>query len=246
MKLINPILLFVALATPAFAQKGDKAGEVQKLLVPKELIPPAPVLAPEQALKSFKVQPGFHVEIVAAEPLINDPIALNFDPDGRIWAIEYTGFMPNVDGTGEHVPVCNIVVLEDTDGDGRMDKRTVFLDKLIMPRALCLVGGGVIVAEPPKLWFCRDTDGDGKSDEKTELAKDYASGADPKNGSKAAHEHSSNGLLWSLDNWIYSANHTTRFRWRDGELERSPTAFRGQWGITQDDFGRLFYNSNSD
>ncbi len=246
MKKIACLLLLLSASTGVFAQKGDKPGEEQKLLVPKHLIPPAPVLTPEQALKTFKLPPGFRIEVVAAEPLIEDPIALNFDEDGRIWAIEYLGYMPNVDGTGEHTPSCQIVVLEDTDKDGRMDKRTVFLDKLVMPRALCLVGGGVIVAEPPRLWFCRDTDGDFKCDEKTELAKDYATGADPKNGSKAAHEHSSNGLLWAMDNWIYSANHTTRFRWRDGELERSSTVFRGQWGLTQDDFGRLFYNSNSD
>jgi mono/diheme cytochrome c family protein/glucose/arabinose dehydrogenase len=247
MKLLVHALLALLLATPAvFAQKGDKAGEVQKVLVPKQLIPPAPVLTPEQALKSFKLPPGFRIEVVAAEPLVEDPIALAFDSDGRIWAIEYRGYMPNVDGTGEHEPLCDVVVLEDTNGDGRADKRAVFLDKLVMPRAILLVGGGVIIAEPPRLWFCRDTDGDLKCDEKTELAKDYATGADPKNGSKAAHEHSSNGLLWAMDNWIYSANHTTRFRWSDGELQRTPTAFRGQWGLTQDDTGRLFYNSNSD
>src|SRR5436305_1935196 len=177
-----------------FAQQGDEGGETQTPRVSKELTPPAPALPPDQASKSFKLQPGFRLELVAAEPLVHDPVQIAFDPDGRIWVIEMRGYMPTIDGIGETNKVGDVVVLEDTDGDGRMDKRTVFLDGLVMPRALALVRGGALVAEPPMLWLCQDTDGDGKCDRRTPVANDYATEADPKFGARANHEHTSNGL----------------------------------------------------
>lgn len=244
---LGALALTAVLASSATAQQGDKAGEVQKLLVPKELIPPSPVLTPEQALKSFKLEPGFRIEVVAAEPLVHDPVAMSFDAQGRIWVVEMRGYMPNIAGKGEDEKVGSIAVLEDTNGDGQMDKRTVFLDQLIMPRAICLVADGALISEPPNLIFWKDTNGDGKADEKTIVANDYAKQSDYSVlGAKANPEHASNGLMWALDNWIYSADHTTRFRYVDGEFKREPTSFRGQWGISQDDFGRLVYNSNSD
>lgn len=238
---------FLAPNDNALAQQGDKAGEVQKLLVPKELIPPAPVLTPEQALKSFKLEPGFRIEVVAAEPLVHDPVAMSFDAQGRIWVVEMRGYMPTVSGAGETEKVGSVAVLEDTDGDGKMDKRTEFLSGLVMPRAICLVADGALVSEPPNLFFWKDTNGDGKADEKTLVANDYAKQSDYATlGPKANPEHASNGLMWALDNWIYSADHTVRFRYVEGEFKREATSFRGQWGISQDDFGRLVYNSNSD
>lgn len=95
----------------------------------------------------------------------------------------------------------------------------------------------------------KDTDSDGKADQKLLVATDYATQNDPALGLKSNPEHASNGLLRNLDNWIYSANHTVRFRNAAGSPPswiREDTVTRGQWGITHDDVGRLVYNSNSD
>jgi glucose/arabinose dehydrogenase/mono/diheme cytochrome c family protein len=237
-KSLGALLMGFCFVPTLFAQNGDHGVTNQPLRVAKEKIPPAPPLSPADEMRTFKLPPGFQVQLVASEPLVEVPIAMTFDPNGRIYVLEMRGFMPNPDAIGEKEPVGRVTILEDTDGDGRMDKRTTFLDGLVMPRALALVRDGVLVAEPPHLWFCRDKDGDGKSDEKIEVATDYGSQANP--------EHTANGLLWALDNWIYSANYTFRLRNTDGRWVKEPTINRGQWGIAQDDFGRLFFNSNSD
>lgn len=230
--------LFLA-AAPLRAQNGDIAGEAQASVPAHWVIPPAPVLSPADEAKTFKLAPGFRVELVAAEPLVRDPIAMQFGPDGRVWVVEMPGYMRDINATGDKDPIGRIVVLSDTDGDGRMDKRVVFLDGLVLVRALCLVDGGLLFAEPPKLWFARDTDGDGVADSKVEVAADY--------GGTGNVEHLPNGLLWAMDNWIYNANHTSRYRYEgNGKFSREATISRGQWGITQDDVGRIYYNSNSD
>ncbi len=229
-----PILAVLALLG---LQQGDKKGEVQPPLPPGIKIPPAPVVPPEKALETFKVAPGFRLELFASEPLVSDPVAISFDADGRMWVVEMRGYMPDVDGRGEADPVGRISCIEDTDGDGKADRSTVFLDKLILPRAIAAVWGGLLVAEPPNLWFCRDTDGDGKCDEKTLVEGKYGGRGNP--------EHTANGLLPAIDNWIYSADTGMRFRRIDGKWVRSDTRSRGQWGLTQDDIGRLFFNHNS-
>jgi mono/diheme cytochrome c family protein/glucose/arabinose dehydrogenase len=240
------ILTALLLSVATQAQEGDHPGETQKLLVPREVIPPAPLLSPQEALATFRVPEGFRVELVACEPMIETPVAMQFDPQGRLWVLEMRGYMRTADGAGEDQPLGRVSVLEDTDGDGRMDRSVVFVDGLIMARAFLLVRNGLLVAEPPNLWFLRDTNGDGRADEKNLVADDYATQADPKLGKRANPEHSSNSLFWALDNWIYSANHTTRFRNAAGMWQREGTISRGQWGFSQDDYGRLFYNSNSD
>jgi glucose/arabinose dehydrogenase/mono/diheme cytochrome c family protein len=222
----------------AIAQSGDREGEVQQPPPPHLKAPPAPPLSAEEALKTFRVAPGFEVEIVASDPLLFDPVAMTVGADGRIWVAEMRAYMPNVDGKGENAPIGTIAVLEDTNADGRMDMRQEFAGGFVLPRALALVADGLLVAEPPNLWFLKDKNGDGKADERIRIAEDYGNSSSP--------EHTANGLMWGLDNWIYSANHTVRYRYEAGKWKSEPTIFRGQWGITQDDQGRLFYNTNSD
>jgi len=230
----------------AFAQLGDAPGERQESLVSAERIPPTWALSPEEALVTLRVAPGYRVELAAAEPHVQDPVAISFGPDGRLWVVEMRGFMPDLDGTGEDAPVGRVVVLRDHDGDGRYDRSQVFVDGLVLPRTVLVVGEGVLVGAPPELAWWHDTDGDGRADKKHVLATDYGVKVDPKRPFLANPELAPNGLLWGRDNWIYSAAYTKKFRYVHGEWEVAPTSFRGQWGLTQDDYGRLFHNSNSD
>ena len=218
----------------------------QKPIVPADKIPPAPALTPEQAMKSFTVAPGFKLELAAAEPLVQEPVAIAFAPDGRMFVVEMRGYMPDFDGTGEDRPVGRISVLRDTDGDGRFDQSVIFADNLVLPRAIAFVGDGVLVGAPPELIFFRDTDGDGKADTREVVATDYGVRVDPKRPHLANPERAPNSLLWAFDNCIYSAAYTKKFRYVNGKWETGVTSFRGQWGLTQDDFGRLYYGSNSD
>jgi mono/diheme cytochrome c family protein/glucose/arabinose dehydrogenase len=243
------VLGSVCLPSFATAQIGDRLdtpGVVQKSLVPKEDIPPAPVLSPEEALKTFTVAPGYHLELAASEPQVQEPVAVVFGPDGKMWVAEMRGYMPDVGGSNEDEPNGRIVCLEDKDGDGYFETSTVFVDELVMPRALLLVADGLLVGAPPELAFYRDTDGDGKADKKEIVAADYGVKVDPDRPHLANPERAPNSLLWGFDNWICSAAYTRRFRYRNGTWEMGPTRFRGQWGLTQDEYGRLYYGSNSD
>jgi mono/diheme cytochrome c family protein/glucose/arabinose dehydrogenase len=242
-RLLAALCLGVA---PLCAQIGDKAGEPQVPIVPANLIPPSPPLSAEEALRSFKVAPGYRIELVAEAPLVRHPTVLQFAPDGRLWVVEMTGYMEDFDGTTEAQAKGSVVVLSDTDGDGRMDKRTVFLDNIILPRALVLHRDGALVGAPPHLWFCRDTDGDGKADEKTEVATDFGVRVDPSRPQLANPERAPNALLWGHDGWLYAGAYTARFKFTDGKWVRENSTFRGQWGLSQDDYGRLYSNNNSD
>ena len=211
------------------------AGQISQSQRTDIKVPPAPVLSALEEMKTFKIVPGYRVELIASEPLVRDPVAMTFDPDGRIWVCEMIGFMPDVDGKGEKEPVGSIAVLEDTDGDGVMDKRTLFLDGLVLPRALCWTVDGLLVAANGKILLCRDRNGDLKCREKVVVC-DYIAG-NP--------EHALNGLMPALDNWIYNAKEGVRLRRTAGRWVRDATLARGQWGMTQDDHGYLVYNVNA-
>ncbi len=123
----------------------------------------AVALSPEEEMKTFSLPPGYRVELVASEPMIESPILMDFDADGRLWVLEMLSFLPDTSGRDSREPINRVSVLEDTNGDGRMDKKTVFADKLLMPRALKVLDHGVLVGEPPNLWLMKDTNGDLKS-----------------------------------------------------------------------------------
>ncbi len=181
--------------------------------------------------------PGYRVQLVAKEPLVIDPIAIDFDADGRMWVLEMPGFMSEANGANSREPINNVVVLEDLNNDGVMDKRTVFADKLVLPRALKVLDAGVLVGEPPNLWLMKDTNGDLKADTKDLVSDTYGRAA-------ASIEHNANSLFWGIDNIIYTSEHDWHLRFRNGKFETIPTLSRGQWGASMDDAGRIFRNVN--
>ena len=198
---------------------------------------PAPVLSPRDELKTIVMPAGYRLELVASEPLIHDPVVIDWDNEGRMWAIEMVGYMNDIQAGHEHDPVGRIVVLEDTNHDGVMDKRTVFADGLILPRALKVLDTGVLVGEPPNLWFMQDLNHDLKADKKTLVTNTYGR-------LDANVEHNANSLLWAMDNWIYTSEVDTFLRLTNGTFEVRHTLARGQWGASQDDAGRVYRNSN--
>jgi glucose/arabinose dehydrogenase len=197
---------------------------------------PSPPKSPKESLKTFQIEKGFEIQLVAAEPLVQDPIFITFDEDGRLWVVEMRSFMPDIDGKGETLPLGRISVLEDSNGDGLMDKNTIYLDSLVMPRALGLIKGGALVSENNALWITYDLNGDLVADTKELFDSNYAQNGIP--------EHSDNGLLRNIDNWYYNAKSKLRYKHINGEWVKDITEARGQYGISHDNQGRLFYNYN--
>lgn len=218
------------------AADGDRDYEEQGRRPVHLQPPPSPALSPEEAIKTLEVAPGFRVELVVSEPLIEDPVAMEFDTRGRLWVVEMRGFMQDIEATGQFDPVGRVSVCLDEDQDGVMDRSIVFADKLVLPRSICILSDGVLIAEHGKLWFMRDRDGDLVADEKTVVDPEYAT--------SGSVEHRPNGLLLAIDNWIYNAKSEKRYRREGDSWVIGKTELRGQWGICQDNYGRLFYNFN--
>lgn len=190
---------------------------------------------PDISFEQYKVADGFEIQLAASEPLIEAPVAMDFDNQGRMWVVEMRGFMPNIAGSGEDAPIGRISIVEELDKKGRAQKSKVFLDSLVLPRALALVYGGILYAAPPNLWFVEINDD--KPGKRTLVDSLYAD-------EYSNPENQANGLMMNIDNWIYSAYSTTRYQLKDGKWLHEPTSFRGQFGMTKDNFGRLYYTYN--
>jgi uncharacterized protein len=151
-------------------------------------------LGPEEALKYWQVPPGFELKLFAAEPQIVNPIALAWDERGRLWVVETVDYPNNIrpDGEGRDV----IRILEDTNGDGRADKSTVFADKLSIPTGIVFSKGGIIVSNAPRFLFLQDTNGDDRADVRREIMTGWST-ADTHSGPS--------NLQYSFDNWIWGA-----------------------------------------
>ncbi len=210
-----------------------------------------PPKSPEESLKEIEVRPGFKVELVAQEPLVQDPIAFEWGADGKLWVVEMGDYPVGVDGHGK--PGGIVRFLEDTDGDGRYDKSTVFLEGLNFPTGVMPWRKGVIVSAAPEIFYAEDTDGDGKADVRKLLFTGFREGNQ---------QHRVSGFDYGLDNWVYGANGESggeihslatgksfnlrgrdlRFKPDDGSFET--VEGQTQFGRHRDDWGNWFGNNN--
>lgn len=211
----------------------------------------APPKSPEESLACIRVRPGFRVELVASEPMVVDPVAFDWGPDGRLWVVEMRDYPLGMDGKGKAGGV--IKYLEDTDADGRYDTATVFLDGVNFPNGVMPWRKGVLVSAAPDIFYAEDTDGDGRADLRKIILSGFGEGNQ---------QHRINGFEYGLDNWVYSANggsngkirsaltgqtadlrgHDLRFKPDTGEFEL--VAGQTQFGRRRDDWGNWFGNEN--
>lgn len=208
--------------------------------------------SPQQSQSLIKVGPGLRVDLVAAEPLVADPVAIAFGPDGRLWVAEMADY-PN-GRSGKFDPGGRVVFLEDANGDGNFDRSTVFLDGLPFPTGVLPWRGGVLICAAPDIIYAEDTNGDGKADK---LEKLY-SGFGTEN-----YQGRVNGLQYGLDGWVYGScglfggnikcaktgktlilgDRDFRIKPDTGEME--PATGRTQQGRVRDDRGNWFGCDNS-
>jgi putative membrane-bound dehydrogenase-like protein len=213
-------------------------------------------LSPEQALASFELEPGYRIELVASEPLVRDPVAIAFDERGRMYVVENRGYPDPLEG--EEWPAAEGVValLEDSNGDGRFDKRTDFATDLTYPNGIMPWDGGVFVSNAPDLLYFKDTTGDGVADERRVVLTGF-------HATRTAQIRFSHPTL-GLDNWVYLTSGLNggrvtvpdrpdhppvEFTASDSRfdpltLEFELTGGQGQYGLTFDDHGRRFICSN--
>lgn len=224
---------------------------------------PAPK-SPWESLAALHLKPGFTATLVASEPLVMDPVYVDWDAKGRMWVVEM-GDYPFAPGekttngeTGQGKvsdrQTGRIKILEDTDGDGVYDKATLFLDGLTHPTSLAPWKNGVFVASIPDIFYAEDTDGDGKCDKREAWFSGFTAG-NP--------QHLVNGFAWGIEGWFYGANgdsggtitaartgqkmtmSTNDFRFDPRSGEFALEAGRSQYGKWRDDFGNWYGNNNS-
>lgn len=224
---------------------------------------PAPK-TPEESLKALRLKPGYEAKLVAQEPLVQDPVFVDWDAQGRMWVVEMGDypFAPGEktkdgsvgQGKVSALQTGRVKVLEDTDGDGAYDKASLFLDGLTHPTGLAPWKGGVFIANIPDIFYAEDTDGDGRCDKREAWFTGFTAG-NP--------QHLVNGFCWGLDGWLYGANGdsggsitcvksgqkvelgTNDFRFDPRTGEFALEGGRSQYGKWRDDFGNWFGNNNS-
>jgi putative membrane-bound dehydrogenase-like protein len=152
-------------------------------------------MSPEASLRAIRTRPGLQVQLVVAEPLIESPVAIDWGPDGRLWVVEMRDYPLGMDNKGK--PGGRIIGLDDTDGDGRYDRATVFLDGLLFPTGVLSWGNGVLVTCAPDVFYAEDRDGDGRADRREVLFTGFG---------EANPQHRINGPRYGLDNWVSCAN----------------------------------------
>lgn len=201
--------------------------------------PPYTARTPEEEAKGFMLPTGYRLELVAADPQIISPTLIEFDGNGRMYVGEMISYMMDASASREHDPISRISRWESTKGDGHYDKRTVFVDKLVAPRMILPLQDGVILTsetDSDELVKWTDTNGDGVADKREVVFTGIGQSGDPNI------EHQKAGLLWNMDNWLYTTYNPFRIRWTPAGFIREPTAANGgQWGLASDDDGKPWF-----
>jgi putative membrane-bound dehydrogenase-like protein len=210
----------------------------------------APPKSPAESLACLEIEPGLEIQLVASEPLVKDPVAIAFDQRGRMFVVEYGDYPIGPEDGGD--PLSRVVYLEDTDGDGQVDKRHVFADKLTFAHSLMPFREGLIVGAQTQILFLKDTDGDNVADVRRVLF----------DGFTPAHPQMQIGNpRWGMDNWIhlnYGPGKITSpdskdkpvtmprkdFRFNPLTMEFEADSGMGQFGNTIDRWGNRFYCTN--
>ncbi len=253
---ITFVIGLVGIATgQAPERSGVTASQVSQADTPDKdysaELPRIAPLSPEEEFRSFEVLDGFEVELVAAEPLVFDPIAFSFDAQGRLFVIEMRDYSEQ-----ETERLGSVALLTDRDRDGKYDTRSTFVDRLSWPTAIWPWRDGVLVAEPPRITWYRDTDGDGASDQ-SEL---WFEGFHRNNIQGLA-----NSFRWGVDGYIHGTSSTVgadlaqlmasgpnlTLRGRDFVIDPiskrlEPENGGGQHGMSFNRWGDKFVTSNSD
>lgn len=232
-------VLLVAVLLAGYTPAQNTDAEAAPAVVARDPAKVASVrpLEPAAAIAAIELPAGYHLELVASEPMIHEPSLLAFDGNGRIYVAEMRTYMQDIDGTGAHEPVSRVSLLQDTDGDGQIDKHSVFIDGLVLPRMILTLEDSILVRETNTLDLheYRDTDGDGVADEKTLVFEGGKRGGNL--------EHQPSGLDWNIDNHLYVTYTSRRYSYRNGKVTAHKLAAGdGQWGMTHDDWGQCFYS----
>ena len=247
---VGAALLFVCVSLVLVAQGGGQAPRVVEapaaddpLNAGADLSPKPPVvpLTPAEQAKRFWLPPGYHLEPVLSDPDIQEPAQIAFDGNGRMFVVELRGYDQTLDGFDLTPPIGRISVHEDRDNDGVYEHHGVFVDKLVFPRFVLPFGANTILtmeSHSDEVWKYSDTNGDGTADKKELFTNSF--------GRPGNIEHQPSSLFWGMDNWLYSTVNSFRVRWTPAGILREPTGANGaQWGITQDEDGKIWFQAGA-
>jgi mono/diheme cytochrome c family protein/glucose/arabinose dehydrogenase len=236
MKYITPSVILGSLLACSFLAHAKPKAAPMPAFDP-ELYKIVKMLSPEESIATMELPEGYSLEPVLSEPNITEPTAVVFDGNGRMYVVEMNTYMQDGNATGQTNPTSRISRHEDTNGDGKYDKHSVFIDNLLIPRMVLPLEDGIVIGitNTLDLWLYKDTDGDGVADKKSLYYKGGNRGGNM--------EHQPSGLIWSLDNWVYTTYTAARHKFGPDKLlnteKTGPNG--GQWGLTQDNYGKPWF-----